>query len=65
LSWKGHVDWLMFKLGSACYAIRAVKHYMTQETIRMIYFLYFHSVMTYSIIFWGSYTYSILGYRKG
>jgi hypothetical protein len=21
LSWKGHVDWLMYKLGLACYAI--------------------------------------------
>jgi hypothetical protein len=28
LSWKEHVDWLMSKLGSACYAIRAVKNYM-------------------------------------
>jgi hypothetical protein len=28
LSWKGHVDWLMSKLGSACYENRAVKHYM-------------------------------------
>jgi hypothetical protein len=21
LSWKGHIEWLMSKLGSACYAI--------------------------------------------
>jgi hypothetical protein len=36
LSWKGHVDWFMSKLSSACSAIRAVKPYMPQETIRMI-----------------------------
>jgi hypothetical protein len=51
LSWKGHVDWLMPKLGSACYAIRAVKPYMAEGTIRMIYFSYFHSVMTYGLVF--------------
>jgi hypothetical protein len=28
LSWKGHVDWLMTKLSSACYAIRTIKPYM-------------------------------------
>jgi hypothetical protein len=33
LSWKGHADWLMSKLGSACYAIRTVKPYMAQGTI--------------------------------
>jgi hypothetical protein len=29
LSWKGYVEWLMSKLGSACYAMRAVKPYMS------------------------------------
>jgi hypothetical protein len=64
--WKGHVDWLMSKLSSACYAIRAIKPYMSQETLRMIYFSYFHSVMTYSIIFWGNspLVSLFLGYRK-
>jgi hypothetical protein len=55
LSWKSHTHWLMSKLCSACYAIRAVKPYMmSQETIRMIYFSYVHSVMTYGIIFWDN-----------
>jgi hypothetical protein len=65
--WKGHVDWLMSKLGSACYAIRAVKPYMAQGTIRMIYFSYFHSVMTYGIIFGVilPIVFIFLGYRKG
>jgi hypothetical protein len=54
LSWKSHIDWLMSKLSSACYVIRAVKPYVTQETLRMIYFSYVHSVMTDGIIFWGN-----------
>jgi hypothetical protein len=27
---------------------------MPQETLRMIYFAYVHSVMSYGIIFWGN-----------
>jgi hypothetical protein len=54
LSWKNHVDKLMSKLSSACYAIRAVKSLMTQESLRIIYFFYFQSIMTYGISFWGS-----------
>jgi hypothetical protein len=38
LSWKSHVNWLKSKLGSACYAVWAVKPYMSQETLRMICF---------------------------
>jgi hypothetical protein len=47
----------MSKLSSASYAIRAVKSLMTQESLRIIYFSYFHSVMTYGIIFWGNTSY--------
>ena len=31
-----------------------VKPYMTLETLRTIYFSYFHSVLIYGIIFWGN-----------
>jgi hypothetical protein len=61
LSWKEHVDWLMSKLGSACYAIRAVKPCMLWE--RMIYFSYFHSVMAYHKIFWDNSPHSIHIFR--
>jgi hypothetical protein len=36
LTWKGHIDQLMSKLSSACYAIRAIKPFMSQETTGMI-----------------------------
>jgi hypothetical protein len=64
--WKSHVEWLMSKLDSACYAIRAVKPYMSQGTLRMIYFSCVHSVITYGIIFWSNSPHSIhiLGYKK-
>ena len=52
LSWKNHVDKLMDKLSKACYAIRAVKPFITQA-LRIIYFSYFHTIMSYDIIFLG------------
>jgi hypothetical protein len=54
LSWKGHVDWLMTKLRSASYAVRVIKPYMSLESMRMVYFSYFHSIMTHGLIFWGN-----------
>jgi hypothetical protein len=58
LSWKGHIDQIMFKLGRACYAIRYVKHFMSQDALRTIYFSYFHAILSYGIIFWGNSAYS-------
>ena len=58
LSWKDHIDQMMFKLGKACYAIRYVKHFMSQDALRTIYFSYFHSILSYGIIFWGNSAYS-------
>lgn len=53
LSWKGHIDRLMSKLGSASYAVRAIKPYTSYGMMRMVYSSYFHSIMTYGLIFWG------------
>ena len=41
----------MSKLSTAGYAVRAVKSFRSQESLRMIYFSYVHSVMMYGIIF--------------
>ena len=51
LSWKNHIDQMMTELSRACYAIRYVKHFMSQETLRTIYFSYFHSTLSYGINF--------------
>jgi hypothetical protein len=63
LLWKRHVDWLMFKLGSACFSIRAVRPYMLQETTRIIYWQNFHSEINYAIIFWRNTPHSIHIFR--
>jgi hypothetical protein len=63
LSWKYHTDQLVTKLSSACYAVRTVKDLMSQETLRMSYFSYVHSVITYGIIFWCNSPHSVNIFR--
>jgi hypothetical protein len=54
LSWKNHITNLSGKLNKACYAIRAIKPFMSQESMKMIYYSYVHSLLSYGIIFWGN-----------
>ena len=42
------------KLSTDYFAVRAIKPYMSQESLRVIYFPYFHSILSYDIIFWGN-----------
>jgi len=54
LSWKDHIAALTSKLNKACYAIRSIKPFLSVDILRMIYFSYVHSVLSYGIIFWGN-----------
>ena len=54
LSWKGHFQDLSSKLNKACYAIRAVKLFMSLKVLKTACFSYFHSIMSHGIIFWGN-----------
>jgi hypothetical protein len=53
-SWKNHIDTIVPKLSSACFAVRAVKPFLSQESLRMVYFSCFHSTMAYGLVFWGN-----------
>jgi hypothetical protein len=48
---ENHTDQLMSELSKACYVFRAVKSFMSQETLKMIYFSYVHCIMTYVVFF--------------
>jgi len=52
---KNHVEQITHKLSTACYAMRSVKwlNIVSQETLQMINYAYFHSIMNYGLIFWG------------
>jgi len=56
ISWKNHVIKILPKLNSACYAVRAMYPINCMNTLKMINFAYFHSIINYGIIFWGNST---------
>jgi len=63
LPWKIHTESIKNKLNSACYVMRLVKPYVTTKTLKMIYFSYFHFIITYGLIFWGNSSDSIKIFR--
>jgi len=52
LSWKQHIEDITPRLNKACFAIRSIKPFMSVEAMRPVYFSYFHSILSYGIIFW-------------
>jgi hypothetical protein len=54
LSWKTYIECIKSKLSLACYAVSSVKPFLTINTLQMIYYSYFHSVMTYGLLFCGN-----------
>jgi hypothetical protein len=51
--WKTHIDNILPNLCSACFAMRSVKPYVSQQMLKIIYYSYFHSILSYGIMFWG------------
>jgi len=58
LSWKQHVEQVLNKMCTACYALRNIKHIVQIDTLSVIYFAHIHSIINYGIIFWGSSSYA-------
>jgi hypothetical protein len=55
LNLEAHVQCIMPKLSSACFAVRAVTSLMNTETLKLVCSAYFHSIMSYRLIFWGKF----------
>jgi len=53
INWKNHIQKILPKLSSACYLIRRMYPSCNSDTLKMIYFAYFHSIMEFGVIFWG------------
>lgn len=53
LQWHAHIATLAGKLSSAAYAVRRIRQLTSVETARLVYYSYFHSVMSYGILLWG------------
>jgi len=54
LLWKAHIDQTMSKLNTVCFLIRSLQAILSTETLRMVYFAYIHSIMSYRIILGGN-----------
>ena len=54
LSWNCHATQLLKRLSSACYAVRVITPFMSEDILKMVYYAYVHSLMMYGIIFWGN-----------
>ena len=63
LPWKNHVEQITHKLSAACNAMRSVKPFMSQETLKMVYYPYFHSITSFGLIFWGKSSHSALIFK--
>ena len=63
LSWRTHISTIIPKLSSACFALRVVKPFLSQDSLKIVYYSYFHSIMTYGLIFWGNSHYSNIIFR--
>jgi hypothetical protein len=63
LQWKAHILSLLMKNEAACYTLRTLKLIMSQEVSVMVYFPYFHSITSYSKIFWAASPHSINIFR--
>jgi hypothetical protein len=53
LSSDNHSEALAKKYSKACYIIRSAKIYLSTSPLTIIYYTFFHSILTYGIIFWG------------
>jgi hypothetical protein len=51
--WKNHTEAMIPKLSGACYAVGLMVHISNIDTVKSIYYAYFHSVIKYGNIFWG------------
>lgn len=53
LQWSDHLNDLSKKLCSAIFAIRKIRNLCGLEAAKSVYFAYFHSLITYGLLFWG------------
>jgi len=54
INWKYHIDYILPKLSAVCYAIRIIKPYVSLETLKIVYYSNFNSIIKYILPFWGT-----------
>jgi hypothetical protein len=56
LNWKKHIAYIILRLSSLCFAMRTVSPLLKVDTFNVVYYVYFCSIMSYGINFWGNIT---------
>jgi hypothetical protein len=56
MNWKKHIEHILPKLASVCYAMRILYNSLNSEALCMVCFACFHSVINYGLIFGGNST---------
>jgi hypothetical protein len=51
LSWKDHITQLIHKFRKACYVLRHIRPFMSQDALQSVYYSYCHSLTSYGEIF--------------
>ena len=59
LTWNTHMSQLLPKLSKACYIMRTLKPIMSIDSLKTVNYFYFHTLITYGIIFWGNSSFSL------
>jgi hypothetical protein len=54
LSWETHLNHLLSKLSWVCFIMRKLSHVLNTESLRIVYFAHFQSLILYGSIFWGT-----------
>jgi hypothetical protein len=54
MNWKYHIDYILPKLSTACYAMRIIKPYMSLEMLKIVYYSNFNSIINRGLPFRGT-----------
>jgi hypothetical protein len=64
LTWKPHIETILPKLSSACFAMRSIKLLVSQHMLKTIYYSHFHTIISYGLMFWGNSAHNARVFRK-
>ena len=63
LTWQSHINKLTSKLSSASHILRTLRPTLTIKNLKVIYFSYVHSIISYGLIFWSTSSFSNLIFK--
>jgi hypothetical protein len=46
LSWRIHIDTIIHKLSSASFALRAVKPFLSQDSLKIVYYSHYSNIIS-------------------